>query len=414
MSHRRVVVTGMGIISPIGNTLGANWESIREGRSGIGPITSFDASNHASQIAGEVKNFDPETLMPKKDLKRYDRFSLLTLAAAKEAVEDADLASYTGPREKMGCILGVGIGGLPILEENHKTLLESGPRRVTPFLIPAMISNLAPGNVGIAYDLQGVNYTITSACTSGTHAVGEAFRMIRDGLQDLVVTGGAESATTPLGVAGFARLTALSTRNDEPTRASRPFDRDRDGFVIAEGAGLLVLEELESAKRRGAKIYAEVVGYGFSCDAYHITSPAEGGRGAVQSMKMALDVARMNPEDIGYINAHGTSTPANDKNETAAIKTTFGSWAKGGLMVSSTKSMTGHALGAAGGLEAVYSVMAVQTGIVPPTINLDNPDDDCDLDYVPHNAREAQVTAAMSNSFGFGGTNGTLIVKKFT
>jgi 3-oxoacyl-[acyl-carrier-protein] synthase II len=409
---RRVVVTGLGAVTPLGTTLAETWQGICECRSGVGKITTFDTSEYPAQIAAEVKNFDPLLYVPYKEIKRYDRFSLLAVGAAQQAWEDASVAegSYESPR--MGCILGVGIGGLPVLEESHKDLLEGGPRKVSPFLIPAMISNLAPGHIGIRFGLRGVNYTITSACTSANHAIGESFRMIRDGLQDFIITGGAESAITTLGIAGFGRMKALSTRNDDPERASRPFDRDRDGFVMGEGAGILVLEEYESAKKRGAKIYGELVGYGFSCDAFHITGQPEGGDGAVQCMSEALKCAQMNPEEIQYINAHGTSTPINDPTETAAIKKVFGSHAKSGLMVSSTKSMTGHLLGGAGGIEAVFCAKALETNIVPPTANLDHPDPLCDLDYVPKEARNAKLNAIMSNSFGFGGTNASIVMKR--
>ena len=416
MSHRRVVITGMGMVTPLGNDLESTWAGLTAGKSGVAKITHFDASNSTSQIAAEVKGFDPDTVVDRKEAKRFDRFSLIALASAKEAWRDAgfgDTAPAPYAPNRMGCIIGVGIGGLPVLEENHTALIQDGPRKISPFLIPAMITNLAPGHIGIALNLQGVNYVITSACTSGTHAIGEACRMIQGGLQDLVVTGGAEAAITPLGVGGFARMKALSTRNDDPTRASRPFDKDRDGFVIGEGAGVLVLEELESAKARGAKIYAEVAGYGFSCDAYHITAPPEGGEGAISCMTMAIESAKLPKERIGYINAHGTSTPINDPAETKAIKTVFGDYAHKGLMVSSTKSMTGHLLGAAGAIEGVFITLAVSRGVIPPTINLENPDVGCDLDYVPFTARESSIEAAMSNSFGFGGTNASIIVKRF-
>ncbi len=414
MTGRRVVVTGIGIVSPLGNNTADTWRGLTEGRSGVARITHFDCSAFSSQIAGEVKNFDPELLtdIEKKDLKRYDRFSLFAMAAAKEAYNESGLQEGTYDPTKMGCILGVGIGGLQTLEDNKEELLAKGPRRVSPFVIPAMISNLAPGNVGIRYNLQGVNYTITSACTSGTHAAGEAFRMISSGLQDVVFTGGTEAAVTPLSVAGFARMQALSTRNDDPTKASRPFDKERDGFVIGEGCGILILEEMEGAKKRGAKIYAEVVGYGFSCDAYHITAPKEGGEGAINCMQMALKSAGLNPNQVQYVNAHGTSTPINDPAETAAIKKVFGSHAHNGLLVSSTKSMTGHLLGAAGGLEAAVLALTVKNSLVPPTINLENPDEGCDLDYVANTARELSVEAAMSNSFGFGGTNSSIIFRR--
>ena len=412
MSERRVVITGMGMVSPLGNDLKTSWRNIVAGKSGAGPVTLMDASAYPSRIAAEVKNFDPEAYVEKKEVKRYDRFSLFALAAAREAWGDAGLEGHSYAPPKMGVILGVGIGGLHTLESNHEALLEDGPRKVSPFLIPAMISNLAPGHIGIAHNLQGVNYVITSACTSGTHAIGEAYRMIRHGLQDVMVSGGTEAAITALGLGGFGRMRALTTRNEEPEKASRPFDRDRDGFLIGEGAGVLILEDYEGARRRGAKIYAEVVGYGFSCDAYHITAPPEDGAGAIACMRMAIEHSGLSSDQITYINAHGTSTPINDPTESRAINTVFGGHAHNGLVVSSTKSMTGHLLGAAGGLEAIFCALAVSTGVVPPTINLDNPDEGCDLDYVPHVARELSVQAAMSNSFGFGGTNASIIVKR--
>ncbi|MCL4139477.1 UNVERIFIED_CONTAM: hypothetical protein GTU68_014339 [Idotea baltica] len=414
MQTRRVAITGIGALCAVGNDVDTAWKNLCAGVSGIDRITLLDPTNFPCQIAGEVKNFDPESVVAKKEVKRFDRFSLFAVAAAREAWADAGLVDTDCPYERlrMGTILGVGIGGLRTLEDNHTALMESGPRKISPFLIPAMISNLAPGNVAIDLDLQGINYATTSACTSGTHAVGEAFRLIKEGRQDLVVTGGAEAGISPLGLGGFGRMRALSTRNDEPTKASRPFDKDRDGFVIGEGAGVLVLEEMESAKKRGAKIYGEVVGYGFSCDAYHITAPREGGDGAVNCMRMAIEDAGITPNQVNYVNAHGTSTPVNDPAETNAIKTVFGEYAHNGLLVSSTKSMVGHLLGAAGGLEAVILAKTLETGIVPPTINLDNPDEGCDLDYVANTAREAAVEYAMSNSFGFGGTNATVLCRK--
>ena len=410
MEKRRVVVTGIGIISPLGNTTSETWEAAKQGKSGIGKITRFDASKFSSQIAGEVKNFDAANFMDGKEVKKHDLFSHYAIAASAEARRDAGYSEQDYRPERMGCILGVGLGGLGTLEKYHGTYLEAGPRRISPFLIPALISNLAAGNVAMQHNLKGVNYVTTSACTSATHAIGEAFRMIADGIQDLVFTGGAESTVTPMGIGGFCACKALSTRNDEPQRASRPFDRDRDGFVLSEGGVVLVLEEYGAAKKRGARIYAEVLGYGFSCDAYHITAPHPDGEGAVNCMRMALKWAGLNAEQVRYVNAHGTSTPANDMTETAAVKKVFGAFAKEGLMVSSTKSMTGHLLGAAGAIEAAFCALAVAEGVVPPTINLDNPDECCDLDYVAHEARQVKVDYAMSNSFGFGGTNGTLIV----
>lgn len=409
---RRVVITGLGCITPLGQNVDSTWAGLMEAKSGVDKITLFDAANYSSQIAAEVKNFNPEDVVEKKEIKRYDRFSLFALQSAREAIKDAGYQDSLYDPLKMGVILGIGIGGLATLESNHEDLLSGGPRKVSPFLIPAMISNLGPGNVAIDNNLQGVNYTITSACTSGTHAIGEAFRMIAGGLQDLMVTGGAEAAITPVGLAGFGRMRALSTRNDEPQRASRPFDKDRDGFVIGEGAGILVLEELEAAKKRGAKIYAEVVGYGFSCDAFHITGQREGGEGAVACMSMAIKSSGLPLEKVSYINAHGTSTPLNDPTETMAIRKVYGDYAKNGLMVSSTKSMTGHLLGAAGGIEGVFSALALYKGAIPPTINLENPDVGCDLDYVANQARVVQVEAVMSNSFGFGGTNASVVMKR--
>jgi len=415
MQKRRVAITGLGIISPLGITRESTWTAAKEGKSGVGPITRFDASAFATHIAAEVKGFSADAFIEPKDQKKQDLFSQFAIAATHEALEDAKLlqqSTYANP--KMGCILGVGIGGLNILEKYHQAYLEGGPRKISPFLIPGMISNLGPGNVAIKYGLQGVNYTVTSACTSSTHAIGEAFRMIADGLQDVVVTGGSESTVCPIGIGGFNALKALSTRNEEPEKASRPFDSDRDGFVLGEGCAILVLEDLETAVKRGAKIYAEVLGYGFSCDAYHMTAPSEGGEGAVACMRNALESAGVKPEQVDYLNAHGTSTPANDISETQGIKTVFGDWAKKGLLVSSTKSMTGHLLGAAGAIEAAFCTLAIRDGVVPPTINLDNPQEGCDLDYVAHKARNHKVKVAMSNSFGFGGTNASIVIGAYT
>jgi 3-oxoacyl-[acyl-carrier-protein] synthase II len=411
MQKRRVAITGLGIISPLGITRESTWAAAKEGKSGVGPITRFDASAFPTHIAAEVKGFSADAFIEPKDQKKQDLFSQYAIAATHEALQDAKLLEQTTyQKPKMGCILGVGIGGLNILEKYHQAYLEGGPRKISPFLIPGMISNLGPGNVAIKYGLQGVNYTVTSACTSATHAIGEAFRMVADGLQDVVVTGGSESTVCPIGIGGFNALKALSTRNEEPEKASRPFDKDRDGFVLGEGCAILVLEDLETAVARGAKIYAEVLGYGFSCDAYHMTAPSEGGEGAVACMRHALESAGVKPEQVDYLNAHGTSTPANDISETQGIKTVFGDWAKKGLLVSSTKSMTGHLLGAAGAIEAAFCTLAIRDGVVPPTINLDNPQEGCDLDYVAHKARTQKVNVAMSNSFGFGGTNASLVI----
>ncbi len=410
MTKRRVVVTGLGALSPIGNSVAATWESAKAGRSGVAPITRFEPKDFPTRIAAEVKGFDPAQYLDAKEIKKHDLFSQYAIAAAQEAWDDSKLGTGGYAPERIGCILGIGLGGLSTLEKYYEAYLQGGPRKLSPFLIPAMISNLGPGNIAIRFGLKGVNYTVTSACTSSTHAIGESYRMIAEGLQDAMVTGGAESTVTPIGIGGFCAMKALSTRNEEPEKASRPFDKDRDGFVLGEGSSILVLESLEHAQRRGAKIYAEVLGYGFSCDAYHITSPCGDGAGAVESMRMAIRSAGLSADQVGYVNAHGTSTDANDKTETLAIKTVFGDWAKNGLLVSSTKSMTGHLLGAAGAIEATLSVLAVNEGIVPPTINLDNPDENCDLDYVPHKARQAKVKVAISNSFGFGGTNGTIVV----
>ena len=414
MTRRRVVITGLGIISPLGNTVESTWSAAKEGKSGIGPITRFDATSYATRFAGEVKNFDPAPFIEFKELKKIDLFSQFALAATSEALTNANLLDGTNQyaRQKMGCVLGVGIGGIATLEKYHAALLEGGPRKISPFLIPGMISNLAPGNVAIKFDLKGINYTVTSACTSGNHAIGEAYRLVADSIQDVVVSGGTESAVTPIGIGGFCAMKALSTRNDDPQAASRPFDKDRDGFVLAEGAAILIVESLEGALARGAKPLAEIIGYGFSCDAYHITAPCVDGAGAVQCMTDALQSANLKPEQIQYLNAHGTSTPANDVAETAAIKKVFGNWSKDGLLVSSTKSMTGHLLGAAGAIEAAFCTLAIRDQVIPPTINFSSPDEGCDLDYVPNKARKAPLTNVMSNSFGFGGTNASLIIAK--
>ncbi|NMC63843.1 MAG: beta-ketoacyl-ACP synthase II [SAR324 cluster bacterium] len=412
-NKRRVVVSGMGVVSPLGNNVKTTWEAILAGQSGIGLITRFDTTDFSSKIAAEVKDFKPEDYIEAKEVKKLDLFSQYAIASAQEAWDGSQLSTTNMDPARIGCILGVGIGGISTLQKYHEAFLNGGVRKISPFLIPAMISNLAPGNLAIRFGLKGVNYTLTSACASATHAIGEAYRVIADGIQEVVLTGGSEAAITTIGIGGFCSMKALSTRNDDPQRASRPFDKDRDGFVMGEGAAILILESLESAEKRGAPILAEVAGYGASCDAYHITAPSEDGLGAIACMNNALISAGMRPEDIDYINAHGTSTSFNDKIESLAINKLFGAWAKEGLAVSSTKSMTGHLLGAAGAVEAAFSVLAIKDGILPPTINLDSPGEGCDLDYVPHIARRCKIRAAMSNSFGFGGTNAAVIFKAF-
>lgn len=409
---RRVVVTGMGMLTPLGIGVDANWEAIRAGRSGIGPITRFDGvESFSSRIAGEIDGFEPQDFIDAKEVKKMDLFMQYALAAAQLAVEDSGFSVSGDEAFRSGAIVGVGFCGIATIEHYYEVYLKQGPRKISPFFIPKVISNLAPGQIAIRYGLKGVNWTPTSACASGNNALGEAFRLIREGLQDAVVAGGAEAATTPLGVGGFSAMKALSTRNDEPERASRPFDKDRDGFVIAEGAGILVLEERERAVRRGARIYAEVIGYGTNGDAYHITSPSPEGEGAARCMALTLEDAGVDPADVDYVNAHGTSTPYNDANETAAIKQVFGDHARD-LPVSSTKSMTGHLLGAAGAVEAIYSVLALYHGVLPPTINYRTPDPECDLDYVPNEPRDAAIRVALSNSFGFGGTNACILLRK--
>lgn len=409
-SKKRVVITGLGTISPLGNSTKATWEAACAGESGVATITRFDVSDFPSKIAAEIKNFNAEDYIEAKEVKKLDLFSQYALAAAQEAWDNSGLSGATFSPERMGCIMGVGIGGISTLQKYHEAFLNGGVRKISPFLIPGMISNLGPGNIAIRFGLKGVNFVITSACTSATHALGEAYRMIADGVQDVIFAGGSEAAITTVGIGGFCSMKALSTRNDEPQRASRPFDKDRDGFVMGEGGAMLVLESLESAEKRGANILAEIRGYGASCDAYHITAPSEEGEGAIACMTNALASAGMKPEEISYVNAHGTSTPFNDKIESLAIKRVYGPWAKEGLVVSSTKSMTGHLLGAAGAVEAVFSVLAIRDGIIPPTVNLETADEACDLDYAPLKARKTPVNAVMSNSFGFGGTNASIIV----
>jgi 3-oxoacyl-[acyl-carrier-protein] synthase II len=414
MTERRVVITGIGVISPVGNDLKATWASLLAGRSGIARITALDPSPYACQIGGEVKDFEPKDYYKNpKDARRTDRYGQLAVAAAKMAMEDSGVDVDTVNRYRFGCMVGSGIGGLSTLESQHTVLMERGADRVSPFTIPMMIANIASGMISMEYGLCGPNMAIVTACATANHNIGEAWRMIKFGDADAFVAGGAEASIAAMGLAGFSNMKALSTRNDEPERASRPFDTGRDGFVMGEGAGVVVIEELEHARKRGAEIYCELVGYGVSADAYHMTSPHPDGEGASRCINMALGHAKLNPEEVDYVNAHGTSTGLGDICETKAIKLSFGGHAKNGLLVSSTKSMTGHLLGAAGGVELAASVLAIRDGIVPPTINLDDPDPECDLDYVPHVAREAKVEVAVSNSFGFGGHNATLIVRRF-
>lgn len=411
MSKRRVVVTGLGIVSPLGNDLASSWGGIVEGRSGIGPITHFDASAFPTRIAGEVKDFDPATWIAPKDIKKMDPFVHYGVAASLMAIADSGLSIEGEAAERIGVAIGAGIGGLHGIEETTLKYATGGPRKVSPFYVPSTIINMIAGQVSIMTGAKGPNIAAVTACTTATHNIGLAMRMIQYGEADAMIAGGAEYATTPTSLAGFCAMKALSTRNDEPTKASRPWDKDRDGFVMGDGAGVLVIEEYERAKARGARIYCELAGFGMSGDAYHMTAPSENGDGGARCMVNAIRDAGIDAAQIGYINAHGTSTPAGDLAETMGIKRVLGDSAQS-VMVSSTKSMTGHLLGAAGGVEAVFSAMALHTGIIPPTINLDHPSEGCDLDYVPHTARQKRVDIAMSNSFGFGGTNGTLVFKR--
>jgi len=408
---RRVVVTGVGVVSALGTGTENNWSALMAGTSGIARITRFDASDLPSQIAGEVKDFNPETFIDKKEIKKMDTFIHYALAASEMAMQDSGLQVTEENAERVGVVIGAGLGGLPAIEKYHEVLMNSGHKKISPFFIPMLITNLAPGHVSIRFGAKGPNLSTVTACATGTHCIGDAYHIIKRGEADAMIAGGTEATIASLAVAGFSVMKALSTRNDDPATASRPFDKGRDGFVIAEGAGIVILEEYEAAKQRGAKIYGEIIGYGATGDAYHITAPAPNGEGAARCMKMALKNSGVNPEEVDYINAHGTSTPFNDLYETMAIKSVFGDHARK-LMVSSTKSMTGHALGAAGGIEAVFSLLAMDRGAVPPTINYQEPDPDCDLDYVPNEARQADVRVAMSNSLGFGGTNATLLFKK--
>ena len=411
-NQRRVVVTGLGLVTPLGTGIEKNWEALVAGRSGIRPITRFsNVEFFATRIAGQVPDFRAEDFIETKEIKKMDLFIQYSVAAAQMAAQDGDFKIAPEEADRVGVIIGVGLCGIETIEYYNKAYLEGGPRKISPFFIPKVISNLAPGHIAIRHGAKGVNWTPTSACASGNHAIGEAYHLIRRGLQDAVIAGGAESAITPLGVGGFSAMKALSTRNDEPEKASRPFEKDRDGFVISEGSGVIILEEREKAIRRGAKIYAEVIGYGANGDAYHITAPAPEGEGAARCMALALKDAGIPPEEIDYINAHGTSTEYNDINETLAIKKIFGERAYK-VPISSTKSMTGHLLGAAGAVEGVFSVLALCHGVIPPTINYETPDPQCDLDYVPNEARKVDIKVVLSNSFGFGGTNACVVFRR--
>ncbi|MFB9885127.1 beta-ketoacyl-ACP synthase II [Balneatrix alpica] len=411
MSRRRVVVTGLGMLTPLGNDVATTWSNILAGKSGIGPIELFDTTAFSTRFGGCVKGFDPADYMDAKEARKMDLFIQYGMAAAHQALEDSGLPLDNTDLERVGVAIGSGIGGLPLIEKTNETLLKSGPRRISPFFVPGSIINMIAGNLAIRYGFKGPNIAITTACTTGTHNIGFAARMISYGEADVMFAGGSEMAVTPLGLGGFAAARALSTRNDDPTRASRPWDKNRDGFVLSDGAGVLVLEEYEHAKKRGANIYAELVGFGMSDDAFHMTSPPEDGSGAAASMRNALKDGGLNPDQVNYINAHGTSTPAGDAAESNAVKLVFGEAAYQ-LSVSSTKSMIGHLLGAAGAVEAIFSILAIRDQVAPPTINLDEPSEGCDLDYVPHQAKAMPIDVTLSNSFGFGGTNGTLVFRK--
>ena len=411
MSKRRVVVTGLGILSPVGNDIASAWDNIKSGRSGIGPITHFDASTFPTRIAGEVRDFDPTSVVPAKDVKKMDPFIIYGIAASVQAIADSGLVIDESNAERIGCAIGAGIGGIYTIEKTSITYHEHGQRKISPFFVPSSIVNMASGDLSIMLGLKGPNIACVTACTTATHNIGLAMRMIQYGDADVMVAGGSEYATVGTAVGGFCSARALSTRNEEPAKASRPWDADRDGFVLSDGAGVLVLEEYEAAKARGAQIYCELIGFGMSGDAYHITSPSESGEGGGRCMVNAMRDAGINRDQVQYINAHGTSTPAGDLAEVMGIKGVFGDHA-GKLMVSSTKSMTGHLLGAAGGVEAIFTILGMRDGVVPPTINLDNPSEGCDLDFVPHTARDVKFDIAASNSFGFGGTNGTLVFRK--
>ena len=409
---RRVVITGLGMVTPLGTGVDKNWQALCAGKSGIRRIEKFDASPFPSQIAGEVRDFKSEDFMDKQQVRRFDVFIHYAVASARMALENSGLKITEKNRHRIGCLTGSGLGGLAMLEHFHRVLLEQGPRRISPFFIPGIIANMAPGQIAIEFGAKGPNLSIETACAASCHAVGESFRLIQEGKADAMITGGSEAVVTPLALGGFCAMRALSTRNEEPEKASRPFEMNRDGFVMAEGAGILILEEMNQALERGAPIYAEVAGYGMSADAYHISAPEPDGGGAILCMENALDDGGFKAEDIDYINAHGTSTKLNDDSETKAIKAVFGKHAYK-VAVSSTKSMTGHLLGGAGGIEAIYTALTIKHGIMPPTINYETPDPECDLDFVPNVARKGRVRAAMSNSFGFGGTNASLIFKAF-
>jgi len=409
---RRVVVTGLGALTPLGNSVSESWAGAVAGKSGIGPITRFDASAFNAKIAGEIKNFDPLRYVDKKEVRRYDNFAIYALAASQMALEDAALTISPDIAERVGVIIGSGMGGVQTIEDEIKVLNTSGPRRLSPFAVPAIIANLGSGHVSIRFGAKGPISCTVTACASGTTAIGDAYKTIAYGDADVMITGGVEAAVTPLGIGGFCAMKALSTRNDEPEKASRPFDKARNGFVLSEGCGVLILEEMSFALNRGAKIYAEIVGYGCTSDAFHLAAPPPGHEGAGRSMRLAIKDAGLKTTDIDYINAHGTSTPLNDLYETQAIKDLFGEHTKN-MLISSTKSMTGHMLGATGAVEAIFSIKAIQEGVIPPTINLDNPDDGCDLDFVPNVARHKEINTAMSNSFGFGGVNAVVIFKKY-
>jgi len=411
VSRRRVVVTGLGMLSPLGNTVESSWQAALAGKSGIGPIEHMDVSAFSTRIGGSVRDFEVELYMAAKEARKLDLFIQYGLAACIQAIKDSGLEITDQNRDRIGVVMGSGIGGLTNIEKNHEQLLNSGPRRISPFFVPGSIINMVAGYLSIQYGLQGPNYALTTACTTGTHSIGMAARNIAYGEADMMVAGGSEMATTGLGLGGFSAARAMSTRNDDPQGASRPWDRDRDGFVLSDGAGAMLLEEYEHAKARGATIYAELVGFGMSGDAYHMTAPPEDGRGGAKCMDNALKDAGLNPDEVDYINAHGTSTPAGDVAETRAVKSVFGAHASE-LAISSTKSMTGHLLGAAGAVEAVFSVLALRDQVAPPTINLDNPGEDCDLNYVPHQAQQRELNVVLSNSFGFGGTNGSLVFRR--